>query len=35
MFGDAASGAHLVKFSWTGIVRHTMVKGAASQMTPP
>jgi RNA-directed DNA polymerase len=34
VFGDAASGAHLVKFSWTGIVRHTMVKGAASPDDP-
>ncbi len=34
VFGDAASGAHLVKFSWTGIVRHTMVKGGASPDDP-
>ena len=30
MFGDAASGAYLVKFSWIDIVRHTLVKGGAS-----
>jgi RNA-directed DNA polymerase len=34
VFGDAASGAHLVKFSWTGIVRHTLVKGGASPDDP-
>jgi RNA-directed DNA polymerase len=34
VFGDAASGAYLVKPSWTGIVRHTMVKGAASPDDP-
>jgi RNA-directed DNA polymerase len=34
VFGDAASGAHLVKFSWTDIVRHTMVKGGASPDDP-
>src|ERR1039457_2024501 len=34
VFGDAASGAHLAKLSWTGIVRHTMVKGAASPDDP-
>ena len=27
VFGDAASGAYLAKFSWTDIVRHTLVTG--------
>jgi RNA-directed DNA polymerase len=30
VFGDRGSGAYLRKFSWTSIVRHQMVKGAAS-----
>lgn len=34
VFGDAASGAYLVKFSWTGIVRHILVKGGASPDDP-
>jgi RNA-directed DNA polymerase len=34
VFGDAASGAYLRKPSWTAIVRHTMVKGAASPDDP-
>lgn len=34
VFGDRLSGAYLVKFSWTGIVRHTLVKGAASTDDP-
>jgi RNA-directed DNA polymerase len=34
VFGDAASGTHLTKFSWTGIVRHVMVKGGASPDDP-
>jgi len=34
VFGDAASGAYLVKFSWTEIVRHTLVKGGASPDDP-
>jgi RNA-directed DNA polymerase len=34
VFGDVVNGTHLVKFSWTGIVRHTMVKGAASPDDP-
>lgn len=34
VFGDAASGAYLVKFSWTNIVRHTLVKGGASPDDP-
>jgi RNA-directed DNA polymerase len=34
VFGDRDSGAYLVKFSWTRIARHTMVKGAASPDDP-
>jgi RNA-directed DNA polymerase len=34
VFGDAASGAYLVKFSWTDIVRHTPVTGGASPDDP-
>ncbi len=34
VFGDRASGAYLVKFAWTGIVRHVLVKGAASRDDP-
>ena len=34
VFGDAASGAYLVKFAWTDIVRHTLVKGASSPDDP-
>jgi RNA-directed DNA polymerase len=34
VFGDVASGAYLVKFSWTDIVRHTLVKGGASPDDP-
>ncbi|MGW7449766.1 group II intron reverse transcriptase, partial [Kitasatospora sp. NPDC054795] len=34
VFGDRASGAYLVKFAWTGIIRHTLVKGAASLDDP-
>jgi len=34
VFGDRDSGAYLVKFSWTGITRHVMVKGAASPDDP-
>ena len=34
VFGDRKSGAHLVKFSWTLIVRHVMVTGAASPDDP-
>ena len=34
VFGDRDSGAYLVKFSWTEIVRHVMVKGAASPDDP-
>ena len=34
MFGDRDSGAYLVKFSWTKIVRHQMVPGTASPDDP-
>ena len=34
MFGDRDGGTYLVKFSWTGIVRHVMVKGRASPDDP-
>jgi len=34
VFGDRASGAYLRKFAWTKIVRHQMVKGAASPDDP-
>jgi RNA-directed DNA polymerase len=34
VFGDRDSGAHLVKFSWTNIERHTPVKGTASPDDP-
>jgi RNA-directed DNA polymerase len=34
VFGDRDSGAYLVKFSWTPIVRHTLVKGGASPDDP-
>jgi len=34
VFGDAASGAYLVKFSWTDIVRHIPVTGTASPDDP-
>ena len=34
VFGDRDSGAYLLKFSWTKIVRHQMVKGAASPDDP-
>lgn len=30
VFGDRDSGAYLLKFAWTKIVRHQMVKGTAS-----
>ena len=30
VFGDRRSGAYLIKFSWTPIVRHQLVKGGAS-----
>ena len=34
VFGDRESGAYLVKFSWTKIVRHQLVKGGASPDDP-
>ncbi len=34
VFGDRDSGAYLLKFSWTKIVRHPMVKGTASPDDP-
>ncbi|MFD4506332.1 group II intron reverse transcriptase/maturase [Streptomyces sp. NPDC058457] len=34
VFGDRVSGAYLYKFAWTPIVRHVMVKGAASMDDP-
>ena len=34
VFGDKHSGAYLVKFAWTKIVRHQMVKGRASPDDP-
>ena len=34
VFGDRQSGAYLLKFAWTRIVRHQMVKGRASPDDP-
>jgi RNA-directed DNA polymerase len=34
VFGDRNSGAYLPKFSWTPIVRHTLVKGTSSPDDP-
>jgi len=34
VFGHRESGGHLVKFSWTSIDRHVMVKGGASPDDP-
>ena len=34
VFGDRDSGAYLIKFSWTKIVRHQLVKGRASPDDP-
>jgi hypothetical protein len=34
VFGDRDSGAYLLKFAWTKITRHTMVKGWASPDDP-
>jgi RNA-directed DNA polymerase len=34
VFGHRSSGGYLVKFSWTGIIRHVMVKGTASPDDP-
>ena len=34
VFGDRDSGAYLLKFAWTKITRHTLVKGGASPDDP-
>jgi len=34
VFGDPGTGAYVVKFAWTDIVRHIMVKGGASPDDP-
>jgi len=34
VFGDRDSGAFLIKFAWTGNVRHQLVKGGASPDDP-
>jgi RNA-directed DNA polymerase len=34
VFGDRDSGAYLLKFAWTPIIRHTLVKGWASPDDP-
>ncbi|PCG83469.1 group II intron reverse transcriptase/maturase [Streptomyces sp. WZ.A104] len=34
VFGNRISGAYLTKFSWMGIVRHQLVRGAASPDDP-
>jgi RNA-directed DNA polymerase len=34
VFGDRASGVYLIKFAWTKIIRHQLVKGAASPDDP-
>jgi RNA-directed DNA polymerase len=34
VFGDRGSGAYLLKFAWTKIVRHQLVNGAASPDDP-
>jgi RNA-directed DNA polymerase len=34
VFGDPDTGVHLVKFAWTNIVRHVLVKGQASPDDP-
>ena len=34
MFGDRDSGAYLLKFAWTKITRHTLIKGWASPDDP-
>ncbi|WP_405094488.1 group II intron reverse transcriptase/maturase [Micromonospora sp. NBC_01412] len=34
VFGDRDSGSYLIKFSWTKIVRHQLVKGTASPDDP-
>jgi RNA-directed DNA polymerase len=34
VFGDRASGAYLLRFAWTKIVRHQMVRGTSSRDDP-
>ncbi|WP_258079796.1 group II intron reverse transcriptase/maturase [Nocardia cyriacigeorgica] len=34
VFGDRVSGAYLVRFTWTKIIRHQLVKGTASPDDP-
>jgi RNA-directed DNA polymerase len=34
VFGDRDSGAYLIKFSWTPVVRHVLVKGTSSPDNP-
>ena len=34
VFGDRATGAYLVRFSWTKIIRHQLVRGTASPDDP-
>jgi RNA-directed DNA polymerase len=34
VFGDRDSGAYLLRFSWTSIVRHQMVRGTSSRDDP-
>jgi RNA-directed DNA polymerase len=34
VFGDKQTGRHLLKFGWTNIRRHTLVKGTASPDDP-
>jgi hypothetical protein len=34
VFGDRDSGAYLIRFSWTNIVRHQMVRGTSSRDDP-
>jgi RNA-directed DNA polymerase len=34
VFGDRDNGAYLLKFAWTKITRHTLVKGWASPDDP-
>src|SRR5947207_13243257 len=34
VFGDRSSGAYLLKFAWTKITRHTLVKGWSSPNNP-
>jgi RNA-directed DNA polymerase len=34
VFGDRDSGAYLIKFAWTPIVRHTLVRDTASLDDP-